>query len=111
MSALTPFERKTLQVLAKLPSRETLAPSQVGFALQEFCDSADCKPNPSPQGMALFAGRFLSPLRGRGLVSSYKGWSITPAGRQALADAAAAEVDPRQVTVFDVVGDGSAHAA
>lgn len=84
MTTLTAFERRALEVLARLEPGQTTYPSAVGFALQEHCDPATRKPNPAPQGMALFAGKFLRVLRKHGLASQYQGWSITAAGRKLL---------------------------
>lgn len=79
MADLSHFERRALAaVAAGMPIRS----SAVGFILWEACDPATRKPNPSPQGMALFAGGFLGPLAKRGLIRPVKeGWAITPDGR------------------------------
>lgn len=85
MTDLTDFERKTLEILQKKgPISYT---SGVGFLLLEATagmEGSYRKQNPSPQGVALFAGRFLGKLRRRGLVGEYKGWHITDAGRKVL---------------------------
>jgi hypothetical protein len=79
---LTDFERRTLEILREHgPIRNT---SQVGFLLLETTSGGERKANPSPQGVALFAGRFLGPLQRRGLAWGCKGWSITEKGRRAL---------------------------
>jgi len=78
------FERKTLEILKDCGLNARMMPSEVGYRLWEHCDPETRKKNPSPQGMALFAGRFLSPLRDARLISSYKGWSILPAGIEVL---------------------------
>lgn len=82
MADLSQFERRALAaVAAGMPIRS----SAVGFILWEACDPATRKPNPSPQGMALFAGGFLGPLAKRGLIMPVRdGWSITLQGRACL---------------------------
>ena len=78
---LSPMELRTLQTLRdKGPFPN---PSAVGFILHESIEGPK-KPNPSPQGMALFAGKFLSALRNHGLASSYQSWSINQQGKQHL---------------------------
>lgn len=80
--ALTPYQRKTLEVVR---DNGPLHTSGVGYLL--FADEqANRKKNPSPQGMALAAGRYLGPLHRLGLVSGYQGWRITDLGRTALED-------------------------
>lgn len=78
---LTPYERKTLEVLRD--NGPTMRASAVGELL--FSEPQENrKPHPSPQGWALAAGRFLRPLMKAGLVSQYQGWSITQRGRDAI---------------------------
>lgn len=76
---LTEFERKTLELLSDGRRWQT---SIVGYEL--FKDRPKTRANPSPQGMALAAGRFLGPLMRRGFVHSYNGWHITKEGKEAL---------------------------
>lgn len=84
-SELTPYERKALEFLGEHQTHGKYPPSVVGYALWEQSDPETRKRNPSPQGMALFASKFLRTLREAGLASSYKGWSITRAGLDLLA--------------------------
>lgn len=86
---LSDFDIKALEVLAKHEAGGASYPSAVGHVLWEGCDPATRKRNPSPQGLALFASKFLRHLRQAGLASSYNGWSITTAGRELLAKRAA----------------------
>ena len=81
MTILTPYERKTLIILRDHGPFGVL--SQVGYKLFEEGGEGH-KPNPSPQGMALAAGRYTGPLRKRGLIYSSGGYSISPAGRALL---------------------------
>lgn len=84
MARLTEFERKALEVLRDAGARGARA-SAVGFVLWEKCDPETRKKNPSPQGMALFAGRFLGELSQRNLIyPGNEGWAINAAGRAAL---------------------------
>lgn len=85
MISLTTFELHALEVLGQLEMGQTTYPSAVGFELQTHCDPAMRKQNPSLQGMALFAGKYLRVLREHGLASQYKGWSATCTGRKLLA--------------------------
>lgn len=82
---LTPYERNALAFLGKHQAHGKYPPSVVGYALWELSDPETRKRNPSPQGMALFASKFLRTLREAGLASSYKGWSITGPGLDLLA--------------------------
>lgn len=80
--ALTEFERLTLEILRDSP--EPMISSQVGYALFEG-EKENRKKNPTPQGMALAAGRFLGPLSRRGLIhSGLRGWSLSAKGKEAL---------------------------
>lgn len=75
-TTLTPFEIKVLKTLRDDgPASHT---SAVGYRLWP-------ESKKSPQGMALAAGRFLGPLRQRGLVGDdCPGWRITRDGLHAL---------------------------
>ena len=80
---LTPYERKTLAILRDHGPYGAL--SQLGYKLFEQGGEGN-HPNPSPQGMALAAGRYTGPLRKRGLIYSAGGYSISPDGRALLHD-------------------------
>jgi hypothetical protein len=82
-NALTEYERKTLTILRDHGPFSVL--SQIGYKLFEEAKEGR-KPNPSPQGMALAAGRYTSPLKQRGLIYSAGGYSISPKGRELLAE-------------------------
>ena len=82
---LTPYELKALEFLGEHQASGKYPPSIIGFALWKDSDPATRKRNPSPQGMALFASKFLRTLREAGLASAYKGWSITRSGLDFLA--------------------------
>jgi len=77
MTELTPNELATLLILKEKGPFPN--PSAVGFLLHEKIEG-DKKPNPSPQGMALFAGKFLSSLRSKDLADNYRSWRITSEG-------------------------------
>lgn len=87
-ATLTEYERKTLIILRDNGPFSVL--SQVGYKLFENGGPGH-KPNPSPQGMALAAGRFTGPLRSRGLIYSSGGYSISAKGRELLAELDAAD--------------------
>lgn len=98
---LSPFEQKTLVLLQRErdAGRGPIYTSAVGYSLWEQCDPAVRKKNPSPQGLALFAGRFLGTLSRKRLVSPHNGWSILPKGSEALAQSLdAASADAPQCT-------------
>lgn len=81
---MTPFEWYALEALADTDHMKRAAPSSVGYKLWEQSPTETRKRNPSRQGLALFAGRFLRALHKAGYVSEYNGWCITQAGRDAL---------------------------
>ncbi|NHZ94632.1 hypothetical protein [Massilia sp. CCM 8734] len=82
MITLSPYERKTLEILRD--KGKINYPSAVGHLLLEAIPSENRKARPSQQGMALFAGKFLYRLRERGLIESYKGYSISRKGLELL---------------------------
>lgn len=86
---LTTFERHALMALAETARGDGMRPSAVGHVIWEKCDPETRKRNPSPQGLALFAGKFLHRLCEAKLVTSYNGYTITAAGRAALEGGAA----------------------
>lgn len=84
MNTLTDFEHRTLQTLADTGWDRRLPPSAIGYMLWEQCDPATRKRNPSPQGLALFASKFLRVLAKRSYAHQHDGWYITGQGRAAL---------------------------
>lgn len=80
---LTEYERKALTILRDHGPYRYL--SALGFALFEG-EKDGRKRNPSPQGMALAAGRFLNPLLKQGLAFRHNEISITTKGRELLAE-------------------------
>ena len=85
---LTASERKTL---AALQEHGAMCASAVGHLLWEQSDPLTRKRNPSPQGLALLAGRFLGRLSKRLLVAPQRrGWAITTAGYAELVKGGAA---------------------
>lgn len=87
---LTPYERKALAVIRDHGPYRNL--SAIGYMI--FTERTDNhKRNPSPQGTALAASRFVKPLCSRQLVRDDwdHGYTITTAGRELLAELEAAE--------------------
>lgn len=80
MADLSKFERHALEALRGTDYRKTLPPSAVGYTVWEKCDPETRKRNPSPQGLALFASKFLRALANQKLAHQYHGWYITAAG-------------------------------
>lgn len=89
-STLTPYERKALAILRDHGPYKHL--SAVGYML--FAERGENhKRNPSPQGTALAASRFVKPLCDRKL-ARYDwddGYTIIAAGRELLAELEEAE--------------------
>ena len=81
---LTTFEAHALTALQGTGYRNELPPSAVGQMLWERSDPKTRKRYPSPQGLALFASKFLRGLRQAGLARQNDGWYITQEGREAL---------------------------
>lgn len=82
---LTHYERKALTVLRD--HGPFGYPSAIGYKLFEGePEKGVRKPNPSPQGMALAAGRFLYKLEKRGLIYRHNDIAINAKGRALLAE-------------------------
>jgi hypothetical protein len=88
---LTEYERKALAIIRDHGPYRVL--SAVGYKLFEG-EKEGRKRNPSPQGMALAAGRFLRPLDKQGLIFRHPEIRISHAGRELLAELEAAEATP-----------------
>jgi ribosomal protein S19E (S16A) len=81
-TTLTPFERRALEIVRDIGPVRNI--SAIGFKLFEG-EQDNRKRNPSPQGMALAAGRFMYPLEKKGLIGhGREGRYITPAGLEVL---------------------------
>jgi len=97
---LTTFEAHALTALQGTGYRNEMPPSAVGQMLWERSDPETRKRRPSPQGLALFASKFLRGLKQAGLARQNDGWYITHEGREALVtqsdDDRAAQLDGGQ---------------
>lgn len=82
-------EMRVLRFLAEVDhgDRQGVRSSSIGYHLWEFADVETRKRNPSPQGLALLAGRFIHTLYKKKLIMSGRGgygYLITQIGRKAL---------------------------
>lgn len=87
MSTKTPlsvFEHHALEALKNTSYSRCLSPSSVGQTLWHRCDPKTRKSHPSPQGLALFAAKYLRGLAAAGLAHQHDGWYITAAGSAEL---------------------------
>ena len=84
MTTLTKTERLVLEHLKSLGPTATTYPAALGHVIWEAADPNTRKRNPSPQGLALLAGRYTSRLEKKKWVSLYKGIKITASGRRIL---------------------------
>lgn len=81
----TPFELHALHELRDTGYGKASRPSAIGYMLWQKSDPETRKRNPSPQGLALFGGKFLRGLVSAGLAGWHDGYYITQKGRELLA--------------------------